>query len=498
MAHAAPRGPNAQSSVEYILSYGWAILAVAVAAGLLFALGLFGQSSSSTPAGCIAQPNFSCSNPVYTTNGISVTIGQNSGQDYYASWAFVTSVSERIGSSGLPVNFSESNTVNMVSLGLMTPGQSVSFVFKNTSAGAIPTGNVPVGAPFDGYVWLAYCTSINCTSPTSFAKIGSISVKATGNAFAGGSTSTITSTSTTSTSSTTTSTTTSTTSTTTIYTNQYYCNLCTGDVQFTATGTLTGNVITTGNVVINSGVTLTTDGYMIISGNTFNNLGTIDTGIQSNGGAAVSSGGQSSGAGGGGAYGIYIQANKLIAGTISANGQNGGTGYTGGSSGGSGHCPGNAAGGSTLAPGGNSPGGLTNGGTGGNGQTPSAPTLSISNIQNTWYPGGFQNYYDAAGGGSGAVSDTGATGNAGGSVTNSYAGSGAGGGYTCSQTWDNGGGGGGGAIFLAYGAGGYLGGTYTESGGNGGTPQVGGLGGVGGAGQVPTPLNYGSTPPITP
>ena len=183
MAHAAARRPNAQSSVEYILSYGWAILAVAVAAGLLFALGLFGQSSSSTPAGCIAQPNFSCSNPVYTTNGISVTIGQNSGQDYYASWAFVTSISEHISSSGLPVNFSESNTVNMVSLGLMTPGQSVSFVFKNTSAGEIPTGNVPVGAPFDGYVWLAYCTSINCNSPTSFAKIGSISVKATGNAF---------------------------------------------------------------------------------------------------------------------------------------------------------------------------------------------------------------------------------------------------------------------------------------------------------------------------
>ncbi len=195
--------------MEYLMTYGWAILIIAIVAALLFALGLFGQSSSSSPTGCSAQSNFICSNPVYTANGISVTIGQNSGQDYYGAWAFVVSSSEPNGNSGLPQNFSESNVNNMVPLGLMTPGQTVSFDYGGrayTAAGEIPNGNVPIGSQFNGYVWLGYCTVINCNSPTNFAKVGAISVKASGGTFAGGTTTTVSGQSTSSTSTSTTST----------------------------------------------------------------------------------------------------------------------------------------------------------------------------------------------------------------------------------------------------------------------------------------------------
>ncbi len=199
--------------MEYLTTYGWAILIVAVVAALLFALGLFGQSSSSAPSVCQPQPNFVCTDPIYTNNGISVSIGQNSGQDYYNAWGFITSSSEPFGSGGLPVDFSESNTVNMTPLGLLTPGQTVKLNYENSSdvkAGDIPVANVPVGNQFTGYVWIGYCTTIGCASPTNFAKVGTINVKEGGSAFSGGSPQngpSSTSTSSTSTSSTSTSTT---------------------------------------------------------------------------------------------------------------------------------------------------------------------------------------------------------------------------------------------------------------------------------------------------
>jgi hypothetical protein len=48
--------------------------------------------------------------------------------------------------------------------------------------------NVLIGSQFSGYVWIGYCTVINCNSPTNFTKVGAISVKETGGTFAGGGT----------------------------------------------------------------------------------------------------------------------------------------------------------------------------------------------------------------------------------------------------------------------------------------------------------------------
>jgi hypothetical protein len=174
---------RAQSAMEYLVTYGWVVLVVGIVAAILFALGLFGQSSSSTPNGCVPQPNYSCTNPIYTANGIAITVGQNTGQIYYGAWGFIASSSENIGSSGLPAGFSESSTVNMTPLGLLTPGQTITLNYGNSNdvkAGDIPSGNVPVGNEFNGYVWLGYCTTPGCTSPTSFTQVGSISVKASG------------------------------------------------------------------------------------------------------------------------------------------------------------------------------------------------------------------------------------------------------------------------------------------------------------------------------
>ena len=193
--------------MEYLMTYGWAILVIAIIVSLLFALGLF-SGGAGTSSRCTPQSGFSCTNPSYGTNGISATISQDSGQYYLGAWVFVASSSEHISSSGLPVNFSASSANNMLYIGQLGPSQSTTFYYTNAKAGAIPTANVPVGYPFTGDVWLGYCTTPGCDSPTSFAKVGTINVKNSGIGFSGGSSTTIsvTSTSTSSTSTSTTST----------------------------------------------------------------------------------------------------------------------------------------------------------------------------------------------------------------------------------------------------------------------------------------------------
>jgi hypothetical protein len=206
--------------MEYLMTYGWAILIIAIGVATLSALGIFNGGSGSTN-GCSTQPNFSCTNPIYSTNGIIATISQDSGQEYYDSWVFVASAAQELGGNGLPQNMS---TANMVNTGELPSSQPETFYFVSnteTTAGGIPTTNIPVGTQFTGSIWLAYCTVPGCSSPTGYAKVGTVSAKEEGTTagFGGGSSTSITSTS--STSSTSTSTTTSTTTSSTTTSIQY-------------------------------------------------------------------------------------------------------------------------------------------------------------------------------------------------------------------------------------------------------------------------------------
>ncbi len=485
----------AQSAMEYLMTYGWAILIIAVVLAALFELGVFNGSNLS-PQACIAQSGFVCKNPVYTSNGIIFTFGQTTGRDYYGDWVFVASQGEALNSSGIPVNFTCTPTgcANAVTVGLpgpngvrvLVPGQTVTAVFPANAfpAGAVPS-NPPIGTPFAGYIWLGYCLG-PCTAPTAYSKVATITIKSAG-VFAG---------STTTLPSSTTTTTTSSTSTTTISgtpcTNNWPGGVCVGAVTYTSSMDLSDTIRVSGNVVIDSGVTLTTDGFAIISGGMFTNDGTIITGQVGNGGVTNGNGG--------------------------VNGGNVPDSY-GGSGGGGGwsNCNNGGAGGNTLVSGGagGSPGGC-NGDSPGSGanQPAPAPSIVLADIP-TWYANGFTNYYDGAGGGTC-------------SCTTSYAGSGGYGiyiqaaevinnnvinadGYSgcpngqgtgagqcsgCNGDWCwNAGAGGGGFVILAYESS-ITPGTIDVSGGNGyvsGNYQSGGNGGPGQYIEVPY-----SSPPIPP
>ncbi len=244
-------------------------------------------------------------------------------------------------------------------------------------------------------------------------------------------------------------------------------------VTMTAANTLAGDFVC-GSLTIQSGVTLTTDGYSILCNGTVTNSGTISSGNPANGGPAGSVGG-------------------------SATSSYGGSGGGGG--------------------------GYNNAGS--SGSTPTSPTLSVANIQ-TWYGSGglaIQSYFDGAGGGGSAdvgggsgsygvyiqgnkvvegtvnvggvagTVDTGSTktaGQNGGSTLATGGNGGAASGHGAG-TSACGGGGGGGIILAAYGSGGFTTGTTTVTGGSGtGCTEVGGTGGGGRA----LSYSYGATAPI--
>ncbi len=171
----------AQSAMEYLMTYGWAILIIAVVLAALFELGVF-NGSNLAPQACIAQAGFVCRNPIYTANGIGITFGQTTGRDYYGDWVFVAAQGEALNQNGIPMNFTCANVgcANAVSVGVLVPGQIVGVDFNASkfAYGQIPA-NAPIGTPFAGYVWLGYCFG-PCSAPTAYSKVATINVKESG------------------------------------------------------------------------------------------------------------------------------------------------------------------------------------------------------------------------------------------------------------------------------------------------------------------------------
>jgi hypothetical protein len=184
-----------QSAMEYLMTYGWAILIIAVVLAALFELGVFG--SGGTPQACIAQSGYICATPTFSSAGssgsfINFSFGQNTGQTFYSVNVFVAQEGESLTSGsanviGVPVNMSLGSTpvaANTVAIGTLQSGQIYPVSFggnlARTQAGGMPIGPV-IGTPFYGYVWVTYCTLGPCPGgvPTNWAKVATLALKST-------------------------------------------------------------------------------------------------------------------------------------------------------------------------------------------------------------------------------------------------------------------------------------------------------------------------------
>ncbi len=189
---------KAQSAMEYLMTYGWAILIIAVVLGALFQLGVF-NGGSLAGSSCVASPGFYCQNlalqnAATTTNGITLTFGQSLGYTIYNLAMACAATSNSLGyPSG--TTFNDINSVGswMPSLGVvgtsLASGSTIAIGVTATS------NNIPcigsngksvgfgsaVGTPFSGYLWLNYTTNSGApaagTNPWYTIKVATISTK---------------------------------------------------------------------------------------------------------------------------------------------------------------------------------------------------------------------------------------------------------------------------------------------------------------------------------
>ncbi len=134
---------RAQSALEYLTTYGWAIIIIAVVLSALYSLGVFNPASfiSTTcvfPAefGCVSAQLFS------STSNINITLQQ-------ATTSAITITAYGCNNSGTPTNMITSNT--QVSIG-------GSFTFNVLCYNNGTTLVISPGQVFRGYVLVNYTT----------------------------------------------------------------------------------------------------------------------------------------------------------------------------------------------------------------------------------------------------------------------------------------------------------------------------------------------------
>jgi len=148
------------------MTYGWAILIIAIVLAILFKLGVF-SGASLTGTSCLGTVGWSCSSLTYSGTGLSFTLGQSTGTTINN---VIIACSSSAGSGGYPLNgywynptvtttpanLPLSNSLVLATLSASTT--SIPNAGTTSVSGLVCGGMTPgtVGQTFQGYVWVAY------------------------------------------------------------------------------------------------------------------------------------------------------------------------------------------------------------------------------------------------------------------------------------------------------------------------------------------------------
>ena len=128
-----------QSAIEYIMTYGWVVLIIAVLLLAGFQLGVFTATNFYGNV-CVPSTSFFCSPPVLSTNGnLTINFGQATG-----SPLTLTSIGCS-NTTGAPV-FRQSENVQM------SYGSETTLTFECRLSAS------KIGTPFSGTLWITYST----------------------------------------------------------------------------------------------------------------------------------------------------------------------------------------------------------------------------------------------------------------------------------------------------------------------------------------------------
>lgn len=123
---------KSQSAMEYLMTYGWAILIIAIVLAALFSLGIFG-SGTFTGTTCIANTGFLCTAPIVHGNTFTATMGQATG----TTWNDVVLCYVPNGDTA-----SSCTGFSSVDVGTLHSGQSETYSFTINSVSTSSSGSV--------------------------------------------------------------------------------------------------------------------------------------------------------------------------------------------------------------------------------------------------------------------------------------------------------------------------------------------------------------------
>ena len=161
------RNMRLQSAMEYLMTYGWAILIIAVVMVALFSLGILGGNPLGTS--CLAQSGYICQSPVLHGYTFNVVVGQATGNNWVGTnvfWVNQGTSSSSI-ASVLCTGAASTNTfstnggaicANTNSIALNTGGTATLTFLSQSQA--------TTGATAAGTIWATYYLSSGGTQYT--------------------------------------------------------------------------------------------------------------------------------------------------------------------------------------------------------------------------------------------------------------------------------------------------------------------------------------------
>ncbi|MEM3875886.1 MAG: hypothetical protein QXP35_02315 [Candidatus Micrarchaeaceae archaeon] len=172
------KSKKAQSAMEYLMTYGWAILIIAVVLAALDMLGVF-SGSTFLGTSCLATPGYSCSSPIISTN----TLGDNllsfnfseTGQTLYNVKFACAATSNSI--TGLP-NSGTSNAFSPVVANTLISGSTITVTgITCFGSNGNAFANNPIGTAFSGQIWMNYTKTSSTTTANIIAIIAKVTAK---------------------------------------------------------------------------------------------------------------------------------------------------------------------------------------------------------------------------------------------------------------------------------------------------------------------------------
>jgi len=169
---------KAQGAMEYLATYGWALLMIAITLSILVSLGVF-NGSSLNANGCIAVSGYLCRGALYdhTTGNIIATLGQNTGSNWLtANFVFVPAGTAFV--AGLPAVSFYSPQANAILTGSGGLPSGIGQAYLYLSA----TGPVNAGTPISGsiyaYYTFYYYSAGSLQIHSAYTEVGALNLKA--------------------------------------------------------------------------------------------------------------------------------------------------------------------------------------------------------------------------------------------------------------------------------------------------------------------------------